>query len=174
MNQSINTDSKNKQQQGTTTEAPPWSSQYKNTGGLKPVLRVPNLALRLRVSSHVADFNTRNQILIAKLLKQGHWYRKLRKTFSKFYRRHYDLVSKNTGLKQGLSEPECYGDLVYKFMKIVGRNDFSDRFKKITIRYKRIGYNMNVMRQTACLEVNPITVNYDFADLFNCMPVIGP
>ena len=43
----------------------------------------------------------------------------LRKTFSKFYRRHYDLVSKfNTGfkslLKQGLSEPEFYDDLVYK------------------------------------------------------------
>ena len=41
-------------------------------------------------------------------------------TFSKFYRRHYDLVSKfHTGLKsrlkQGLSEPEFYGDLVYKF-----------------------------------------------------------
>ena len=45
MNQSINTDSKNKQQQGTTTEALPWNGQYKNTGGLKPVLRVPNLAL---------------------------------------------------------------------------------------------------------------------------------
>ena len=38
MNQNINTDSKNKQQQGTTTEAPPWNSQYKNTWGLKPVL----------------------------------------------------------------------------------------------------------------------------------------
>ena len=31
---------------------------------------------------------------------------------------------------------------------------------------------MNVMRQTACLMVNPITVN-KFADLFNCTPV-GP
>ena len=30
--------------------------------------------------------------------------------------------------------------------------------------------NMNVMRQTACLVVNPIPV-YNFADLFNCMPV---
>ena len=73
-----------------------------------------------RVSSHVADFNTINQILTAKLLKQGYRYHKLRKTFSEFYRRHYDLVSKfNTGLrsllKQGLSEPEFYGDLAYKF-----------------------------------------------------------
>ena len=37
-----------------------------------------------RVSSHVADFNTRNQILTAKLLKQGCQYHKFRKTFSKF------------------------------------------------------------------------------------------
>ena len=41
-----------------------------------------------RVSSYVADFNTRNQILTAKLFKQGYRYHKLRKTFSKFYRRH--------------------------------------------------------------------------------------
>ena len=51
------------------------------------------------VSSHVADFNTRNKILTVKLLKQGYRYHKLRKAFSKFHRRHYDLVSKfNTGL----------------------------------------------------------------------------
>ena len=44
-----------------------------------------------RVSSHVADFNARNN---AKLLLKGYRYHKLRKTFSKFYRRHYELVSK--------------------------------------------------------------------------------
>ena len=53
-----------------------------------------------RVSSHIVDFNTRNKNLTAKLLKQGYRYHKLRKTFSKFYRLHYDLVSiLNTGLK---------------------------------------------------------------------------
>ena len=49
--------------------------------------------------------------------------------FSKFYRLHYDLVSNfytGFGLKQGLSEPEFYGNLVYKCKKIVGVNDFSD------------------------------------------------
>ena len=46
-----------------------------------------------RVSSHVSDFNTRNQILTAELLEQGCRYHKLRKTFSEFYQRHYDLVS---------------------------------------------------------------------------------
>ena len=70
-----------------------------------------------RVSSHVTDFNTRNKLLTAKLLNQGYRYHKLRKAFSKFYRRHSDLVSKfNVRLKsllqQGISEPEFYGDSV--------------------------------------------------------------
>ena len=46
---------------------------------------------------------------------------------------------------------EFYGDLVYKFKKIRGKTDFSDQFRKIIMRYKRIGYNLNVMRQSACL-----------------------
>ena len=125
-----------------------------------------------RVSSHVTDFNTRNKLLTAKLLNQGYRYHKLRKAFSKFYRRHSDLVSKfNVGLKslrqQGLSEPEFKGDLVYKFRKIYACNDFSIQFRKIILRYKKIGYNINGIRQTACMVVNPITVN-NFASLFNC------
>ena len=128
-----------------------------------------------RVSSHVDDFNTRNKVLTAKLLRQGYRYHKLRKAFSKFYRRHFDIVSKyNVGLKtlllQGLSEPEFYGDLVYKFRKIIGKIGFPYHFKKIIVRYKKIGYNINVMRQTACLVVNPIKVN-SFAYLFNCTTV---
>ncbi|MEW8512930.1 MAG: hypothetical protein AB2608_19005 [Candidatus Thiodiazotropha sp.] len=128
-----------------------------------------------RVSSHVTDFNARNKILTGKLLHQGYRYHKLRKAFSKFYRRHYELVSKfKVGLKsllqQGLSEPEFYGDLVYKLRKIVSRADFSYQFRKVIMRYKRIGYNINVMRQSACLVVNPITVD-SFASLFNCTPV---
>ena len=43
-----------------------------------------------RASSHVADSNTRNNLLTQKLLKQCYRYHKLRKTFSKFYRRYYD------------------------------------------------------------------------------------
>ena len=82
-----------------------------------------------RVSSHVDDFNTRNKLLTAKLLRQGYRYHKLRKAFSKFYRRHFDIVSKyNVGLRalllQGLSEPEFYGDLVYKFRKLIGKMIF--------------------------------------------------
>ena len=80
----------------------------------------------------------------------------------------------NVGLKtlllHGLSEPEFYGDLVYKFRKIIGKNDFPYHFKKIIVRYKKIGYNIHGMRQTACLVVNPIKVN-SFAYLFNCTTV---
>ena len=46
-----------------------------------------------RASSYVADFNTRNKLLTQKLLKQGYRYHKFRKTFSKFYRRYYNLIS---------------------------------------------------------------------------------
>ena len=118
--------------------------KYKSKSILVPFLKESSLQ-----TSHVADFNARNKSLTAKLLQQGYRYHKLRKTFSKFYRRHYELVSKfNVGLKtllhQGLSEPEFYSDLIYKFKKIVGRADFSDQFKKIIVRYKRIRYNINI------------------------------
>ena len=125
-----------------------------------------------RASSIVADFNTRNKLLTQ---KQGYRYHKLRNFFSKFYRRYYDLISKfQVGLKsllrQGLLEPDFYGDLVYRLKKIGGSNNFSAQFIKIISHYKKIGYNINVLQQTACLVVNPITVG-NFAFLFNCTPV---
>ena len=49
----------------------------------------------------------------------------------------------------------------------MGRTDFSDQFRTIIIRHKRIGYDLNVMRQSACLLIYPITVD-NFAALFNC------
>ena len=99
----------------------------------------------------------------------------LHRCLVKFYRRYYDMISKfNVGLKsllrQGLSEPDFYGGLVYKLKKIVGSINFSAQFIKIISYYKKIGYNINVLQQTACLVVNPITVG-NFAFLFNCTPV---
>ena len=46
----------------------------------------------------------------------------------------------------------------------MGRTDFSDQFRKIIIRHKLIGYDLNVMQQSACLFINPITVD-NFAAL---------
>ena len=58
---------------------------------LHPISKLIRFA---RASSYVADFTTRNTLLSQTLLKQGYQYHKLRKTFSKFYRRYYDLISK--------------------------------------------------------------------------------
>ena len=41
---------------------------------------------------------------------------------------------------------------------------------KIIPHYKKISSDINVLQQTACLVVNPITFG-NFAFLFNCMPV---
>ena len=79
----------------------------------------------------------------------------------------------NIGLKsllhQGLSEPEFYGDLVYKLKEIVGSNIFSAHFIKMINYHKKLGYNINALREIACLVVNPIAIG-NFAFLFNCTP----
>ena len=129
-----------------------------------------------RASSNLSDFNCRNKALIAKLLRQGYRYFKLRKAFSKFYRRHSALVeeysvSLKTLLQQGISEPEFNGDLVYRFRKIVGQSNFSDQIRKLINRYKRIGYSLDIMRQTARLVINLIIVD-GYASLFNCTMVV--
>ena len=54
--------------------------------------------------------------------------------------------------------------------KLLGRNDFSFHFRKIITRYRRIGYNLNVMQQSACLVFNPIMVD-NYAAFLNCTPV---
>ena len=45
---------------------------------------------------------------------------------------------------------------------------FSFQFRKIITRYRRIGYNLNVMRQSACLVFNPNMVD-NYAAFFNCI-----
>ena len=110
-----------------------------------------------------------------KLLRRGYRCHKLREAFSKFYGRCCGLVSGfqvglGSLLRQGLSEPDFYGGLVYRLRKIVGSDGFSARFVGVVSHCRRIGYNINVLQQTACLVVNPITVG-NFSFLFNCTPV---
>ena len=40
-------------------------------------------------------------------------------------------IELKTPLQHDISEPIFYGDLVYKFKRIVGKPNFSDQFKKI-------------------------------------------
>ena len=86
---------------------------------------------------------TETHFLTSKLLKQCYRYHKVRAAFTKFYHRHSEFIVKyNIGLKtllqQSISEPYIYGDLVYKFKRIVGKPSFSDQLKKIIKRYKKM------------------------------------
>ena len=60
------------------------------------------------------------------------------------------------------NEPKGLGEL-----KIVGKSNFSEQFRKLINSYKRIGYNPYVMQQTACLVITPTSVD-SYASLFNC------
>ena len=61
-------------------------------------------------------------------------------------------------LLQGLLEPEFFAPLCIISEKIMVKIIFLF-FIKIIARYKKIGYNIDVLGQTACLIVNPISVN---------------
>ena len=59
--------------------------------------------------------------------------------------------------QQGISE-QGFGRLVYKFKRIAEKPSFHDQFKKITNHYKRVRYRLDIMLQSACMVINPITV----------------
>ena len=110
--------------------------------------------------SNADNFINGNLFLTAKLLKQGYRSHKIRKAFSKFYHRHSELIVRyniglTTLLQQGIAEPIFYGDLVYKFKRVVGKPYLSDQFKKIVKRNKRVGFNLDIMRQSSFLVLNP-------------------
>ena len=56
--------------------------------------------------------------------------------------------------------------VIKKFKRIVRKPYLSDQFKKIIKRYIKVGYNLDVMRQSASLVLNPIT-GYSYGFLFN-------
>ena len=74
-------------------------------------------------------------------------------------------------MQQGICNPDFYGDLVYKFKKIIDNTNFSDLFKRIVNRFKITGYTLDIMRQTACLVFNPIMVE-GYAALFSGTAVV--
>ena len=74
-------------------------------------------------------------------------------------------------MQQGICNPEFYGDLVYKFKKIIGNPNFSYLFKRIVNRFKRAGYTLDIMRQPTCLVFNPIMVE-GYATLLSCTAMV--
>ena len=57
------------------------------------------------------------------------------------------------------------------FKKIIGNPNFSNLLKRIVNRFKRAGYSLDIMRQTACLVFNPIMIE-GYAALFSCTAVV--
>ena len=51
------------------------------------------------------------------------------------------------------------------------RKSFSDIFKRIVNRFKRAGYTLDSMRQTACLVFNPIMAE-GYVAFFSCTAVV--
>ena len=78
-------------------------------------------------------------------------------------------------MHQGICNLKLYGELVYKFKKIIGNPNFSDLFKRIVIlkpfQKSRPGYTLDIMRQIACLVFNPFIVE-GYAALFSCTAVV--
>ena len=70
------------------------------------------------------------------------------------------VISYDESLNKILQQEQMY--MIIRFWdktthRVISR--YFDQFRKIIVRYKRIGYNINIMRQSACLGFNPITVN---------------
>ena len=127
-----------------------------------------------RSCSSVEDFSERNRVITEKLLRQGYRYDKLRKTFSKFYYRNTSLISKyNCNLKsllrQGISHPDFYGDVIYKLRKIIGKPQklFDELFPRRITKFIKRGYDRKILQHTARMLVDHSTMN-QHAGLFDC------
>ena len=57
-----------------------------------------------------------------------------------------------------------------RLRKIVGSDNFSARFVGVVSHYGEVGCDVDVLQQTACLVVGPVTVG-GFAFLFGCVLV---
>ena len=100
----------------------------------------------------------------------------IRKAFSEFYCRHFELIEKDHVsliklMQQGIFNPEFYGVLVYKFKKIIGNQIFSNLLKRVVIRFKRAGYTLDFVGQTACLVFNPSMIE-GYAALLSCTAMV--
>ena len=112
-------------------------------------------------SSGLGGFGCRVKALTAKPLRQSCRYFRLRRAFLRFCRRPSALLEKycvslKTLLQQGISKPEFYSDLVYRFGKIVGKSSFSEQFRGLVGRYGGVGCGPDVVRRAACLDVGPV------------------
>ena len=103
------------------------------------------------------DFNERNLTLTKRLLKQGFLYHDLRRKFSKFYKKHADLVSKyNVSLlwllSNGISHPSFYGDVLKRIRKLKYiHSDSKIALSQLVKQFLGKGYDRLTLKQTILL-----------------------
>ena len=124
-----------------------------------------------RACTKVEDFNCRNLLLTTKLLKQGYRYHKLCRTFTTFYRKYNDLISKyscnlKTLILHGIREPEFYGDVIYKLRKLLGHTDFNNKFVYMIRTFIKRGYSKHLLRHTCSMLLHPVRLT-QFSNIFN-------
>ena len=65
-----------------------------------------------------------------------------------------------------------YRDLIYKLKKIKGNVNFSTLFVKTICKFKKKGYQHDILQRSAGLVINLSTVDH-YAYLFGCTTVAG-
>ena len=100
-------------------------------------------------------------ILTAKLLKQGYRYHKNRREFSTFYHRHSKLIIL---IQHGVFNSSTTRH-IRTFILYINSNKFFENLilvinSKILSNFIKVGYNLDVMRQSASLVLIPITTRW--------------
>ena len=115
---------------------------------------ISQLTRYARCCSYLHDFNKRNLNITKKLLQQGFRFHKLRKSFTKFFKKSSLLLSKyQTNLKyclnHGISHPYFYGDVIYSLRKIKIQPSFKYKFVKIINKFLKKGYKKAILKRSA-------------------------
>ena len=104
-----------------------------------------------RCCSSVSDFHSTNLQIISKPLTQGYRYHKLRKSFGKFFRSYFDLLSQfgeisfQNFFSEEISHPVFFGDRVYKLKRVKCEANFVSSGSIIVKRFRRRKYDPEII-----------------------------
>ena len=119
-----------------------------------------------RYCTSVLDFHSKNLQIISKLLTLSYRYHKLRKTFGKFFRSYFELLSKfgdisfQEYLSKGISHPVFYGDQAYKLRSVKDTPNFISSGSNIVKRLRRRQYDQVIIERTIGIVLGPSTALY--------------
>ena len=114
----------------------------------------------------VFDFNSKNLQITSKLFTHGYRYHKLRKTFGKFFRSYYELLSKFGAISfqefvdKWITHLVFYGDLVYKLRRVKSETNLISMDSKIVKSLRRRQYDPVIIERNIGLVLGPFTAVY--------------